>query len=73
MKCKPGVECKYCSVYPMRLPPDEEIDFIPDPVFDKATEKYKSFDETYGTVTTDKERPSYCKVRQVVTHLFYCQ
>ena len=34
-----------------------DLHFLPDPVVNDAAE-YKDLDEVYGTITTDKDRPS---------------
>lgn len=44
---------------PPRLPEEvfSDLHFLPDPVLNDAAE-YKDLDEVYGTITTDKDRPS---------------
>lgn len=57
--------CKVCQ--PPTLPIDvfESLHFIPDPEPETA-EKYKSFQQLYGTATTDKHRPSLGKKPECV-------
>ena len=52
--------CGVCK--PPRLPPDtfSKIHFVPDPV-PQAYGHYKSFEDVYGTVTTEEHRPSLAK------------
>ena len=52
--------CGVCK--PPRLPPDtfSKIHFVPDPV-PQADGHYKSFEDVYGTVTTEEHRPSLAK------------
>ena len=51
-------ECDYCSQKPPRL--QCALHFMPDPVIAPSLdgEKYKEFDEVFGTDTTDDDRPS---------------
>ena len=60
MKCPEGEECPYCSLCPANLPADvfKDLHFLPDPVLDETSQKYKPFSEAYGAVTTDAHRPS---------------
>jgi hypothetical protein len=59
-KCNPeDVDgCPYCNLCPPRLPEDlyKDLHFLPDPVLHEG--RYKSFEETYGTLTDDRDRPS---------------
>ncbi|XP_065929132.1 uncharacterized protein [Magallana gigas] len=52
-------DCAYCTLNPPRLSQEmlKDLHFIPDPVL-KEDGVFKSFEETYGTPTTDKDRPS---------------
>ena len=52
-------KCGYCAVNPPRLPPDmfDELHFIPNPVLNQEG-KYKPFEEVYGQVTDEKDRPA---------------
>ena len=44
----------------MRLPVDvfQEMNFIPAPLLDSSKEHYLTFDEAYGKMVTEKDRPS---------------
>ena len=68
MKCKPTDPnaCDRCKLYPMRLPEDvyRDLNFIPDPV-KRADGTFKTFEETYGTSTNDKDRPSFSRVATI--------
>ncbi len=59
MKCKPGELCFYCILNPPRLPQDvfASLHFLPDPTIGRG-DKYKKFEDLYGTETTDSDRPS---------------
>ena len=53
-------DCVLCStIQPPRLADEQfqQLHFLPDPVL-KDKESYKSFEELYGTLTTDADRPS---------------
>lgn len=52
-------DCAYCTLNPPRLSQEmlKDLHFIPDPVL-KEDGVFKSNEETYGTPTTDKDRPS---------------
>ena len=53
-------DCTYCTVlHPPRLPEAvfKDLHFLPDPCLD-ANKEYCSFDQVYGTDTTDQGRPS---------------
>ena len=60
-KCRPAVahECPYCIHAPPRLAEDvfETLHFLPDPVLGQGG-SYKDFNDVYGSVTSDKDRPS---------------
>ena len=43
--------CAYCSINPLPS-------FLPYPLLDLSSQKYKPFDQTYGKETTDTSRPS---------------
>ena len=51
-------DCIYCSLQPPRLPADifDGLHFLPDPVV--LDGGYEDFDQLYGTVTSEKDRPS---------------
>ncbi|XP_060585359.1 uncharacterized protein LOC132741240 isoform X2 [Ruditapes philippinarum] len=51
--------CPYCSLSPPRIPEDRycSLNFLPDPVLDQDG-NYKSFEEVYGTETSENDRPS---------------
>ena len=50
--------CSICC--PPRLPPEvfAKIHHLPDPHKDASREHYQSFDDLYGTMTSEKEHPS---------------
>ena len=52
-------KCTYCQNNPKSLPPDVSVDlhFLPCPMLSSGN-SYKSFEEAYGTATTEKDRPS---------------
>lgn len=55
--CK--ADCAYCTLNPPRLSQEifKDLHFLPDPVLNEDG-AYKSFEDIYGTPTTDKDRPS---------------
>ena len=63
--------CSICSL--SRLPPEvyQSLHYLPDPVLSDSEEgHYKSFDEVYGEETTEKDRPSAKKAKEVGSRRF---
>ena len=54
------VNCWFCQLQPPRLPDDiyNSLHFLPDPVVDHSSNRFKSFPDVYGTATTESDRPS---------------
>ncbi|KAK3105417.1 hypothetical protein FSP39_024872 [Pinctada imbricata] len=52
--------CFYCVMNPPRLSEEtfRTLHWLPDPVAEDDGSAYKTFDDLYGTETTDKDRPS---------------
>ena len=52
--------CAYCSINPLRMPNEvfNSLHFLPYPLLDPSSQKYKPFDQIYGKETTDTNRPS---------------
>ena len=50
--------CAYCSINVLRMPNEvfNYLQFLPYPLLDPSSQKYKPFDQTYGKETTDTNR-----------------
>lgn len=57
MKCHS--ECWYCTVNPPRLADADftSLHWLPDPKMTDDGNGFQSFDELYGTITDDSQRP----------------
>ena len=53
--------CAYCSINVLRMPNEvfNYLQFLPYPLLDPSSQKYKPFDQTYGRETTDTNQPSW--------------
>ena len=49
-----------CFIQPRRLLPEvfDSLSFLPDPLLDETKKHFQTFDELFGTKTTEKDRPS---------------
>lgn len=58
-KCT-NLSCHYCQEHPIRLPGDifETLSFLPLPLLDSSKEHYQKFDNIYGGLPSDIDRPS---------------
>ena len=52
-------DCKF-NCTPLRCPPEvaETLSYVPDPQLDSCRSKFKAFDDVYGELTSEKDRPS---------------
>jgi hypothetical protein len=58
-KCREE-SCLYCTTHPVRLPQDqfEQLNWLPLPLMDASKEHYKKFEELYGQLPSEVDRPS---------------
>ena len=56
------VSCRVCK--PPRLHNFEDLHHLPDPVPDGSSLSYKSFEDVYGSNTTEEHRPSLLKTKE---------
>lgn len=52
-------QIRRCSDAECYLPPSREWQWLPDPILDYTGKHYKPFESVLGTVTTEKDRPSF--------------
>lgn len=61
--------CEYCKLHPSRMTPDSfaSIHHLPDPMPAADAAHYKSFQDVFGTVTSEEHRPSMAAAGKATT------